>query len=77
MNSSYEVEKLEGVKVDTNGSSVDPSFLDVKSPAPTTYPEGGLAGWLTVFGGSMILFCTFGAVQSFGVYQDYYTVRDT
>ena len=23
----------------------------------------------------MVLFCTFGAIQSFGVYQDYYTVR--
>lgn len=24
---------------------------------------------------SMVTFCTFGVVQSFGVYQDYYTVR--
>lgn len=24
----------------------------------------------------MVMFCTFGAIQSFGVYQDYYTVRD-
>ena len=23
----------------------------------------------------MVTFCTFGVVQSFGVYQDYYTVR--
>ncbi|TFK45969.1 MFS general substrate transporter [Heliocybe sulcata] len=38
-----------------------------------SFPEGGLTAWLTVLGGSMVLFCTIGAVQSFGVYQDYYT----
>ncbi|KAG2358400.1 major facilitator superfamily domain-containing protein [Suillus spraguei] len=42
-------------------------------PALPPFPEGGLQAWLTVLGGSMILFCTFGAVQSFGVYQAYYS----
>ncbi|KAG0695141.1 MFS general substrate transporter [Suillus ampliporus] len=42
-------------------------------PTPPSFPEGGLQAWLTVLGGSMILFCTFGTVQSFGVYQAYYT----
>ncbi|KAJ7202840.1 major facilitator superfamily domain-containing protein [Mycena pura] len=42
------------------------------SDAPT-FPEGGRDAWLTVAGGWMVTFCTFGAVQSFGVYQDYYT----
>ncbi|TEB29656.1 MFS general substrate transporter, partial [Coprinellus micaceus] len=37
------------------------------------FSEGGLHGWLSVAGGAMISFCTFGVVQSFGVYQDYYT----
>ncbi|TFY52943.1 hypothetical protein EVG20_g10333, partial [Dentipellis fragilis] len=45
----------------------------VPAPAGPTFPEGGLRAWLTVAGGSMVVFCTFGAVQSFGVYQDYYT----
>ncbi|KAH7922546.1 MFS general substrate transporter [Leucogyrophana mollusca] len=40
---------------------------------PPQFPEGGLQAWLTVLGGSMVLFCTFGVVQSFGVYQDFYT----
>ncbi|KAG1744490.1 MFS general substrate transporter [Suillus occidentalis] len=44
-------------------------------PAPSPFPEGGLQAWLTVLGGSMILFCTFGTVQSFGVYQAYYFRR--
>ena len=38
--------------------------------------DGGLAGWLTVFGGALCMFCTFGMIQTFGVFQDYYTVRD-
>ncbi|TFK37091.1 major facilitator superfamily domain-containing protein [Crucibulum laeve] len=42
-------------------------------PTPLEFPEGGLRGWLTVIGGALITFCTFGVVQSFGVYQDYYT----
>ncbi|KAF8512199.1 MFS general substrate transporter [Gautieria morchelliformis] len=37
------------------------------------FPEGGWVGWLTVIGGTMVLFSTFGAIQSFGVFQDYYT----
>ncbi|KAF8956576.1 major facilitator superfamily domain-containing protein [Flammula alnicola] len=40
---------------------------------PPDFPEGGLRAWLTVLGGTMVTFCTFGVVQSFGVYQDYYT----
>ncbi|KAF7372176.1 MFS general substrate transporter [Mycena venus] len=42
-------------------------------PASDVFPEGGRDGWLTVAGGSMVTFCTFGAIQSFGIYQDYYT----
>ncbi|KAF6752787.1 major facilitator superfamily domain-containing protein [Ephemerocybe angulata] len=42
------------------------------TPAPE-FSEGGLRGWLSVLGGAIMSFCTFGVVQSFGVYQDYYT----
>ncbi|KAI6037517.1 MFS general substrate transporter [Pisolithus marmoratus] len=42
-------------------------------PAPLEFPEGGQQAWLTVLGGFLVLFCTFGTVQSFGVYQDYYS----
>ncbi|THG98150.1 hypothetical protein EW026_g4001 [Hermanssonia centrifuga] len=52
-------------------TSVDVVVSD--SPAAIQYPEGGLRAWLTVLGGFMVMFCTFGAVQAFGVYQDYYT----
>ncbi|EJF55444.1 hypothetical protein DICSQDRAFT_175897 [Dichomitus squalens LYAD-421 SS1] len=49
---------------------------ELKTTSPTTsssFPEGGLRAWLTVLGGSMVVMCTFGIVQSFGVFQDYYT----
>ncbi|EIW75911.1 MFS general substrate transporter [Coniophora puteana RWD-64-598 SS2] len=42
------------------------------APQPPQFPEGGLQAWLTVLGGACLLFTTFGAVQSFGVYQEYY-----
>ncbi|TBU44847.1 major facilitator superfamily domain-containing protein [Dichomitus squalens] len=49
---------------------------ELKTTSPITspsFPEGGLRAWLTVLGGSMVVMCTFGIVQSFGVFQDYYT----
>jgi len=52
------------------GSFGKSESLDPEAP---TFPEGGLRAWCTVIGGAMVTFCTFGVVQSFGVYQDYYT----
>ncbi|TBU58564.1 MFS general substrate transporter [Dichomitus squalens] len=39
--------------------------------------DGGRAAWLSVLGGWMAAFCTFGAGSSFGVYQDFYTLKGT
>lgn len=44
-----------------------------RSAAPIDFVEGGLRGWMAVLGGAIMSFCTFGVVQAFGVYQDYYT----
>ncbi|KAI8819709.1 MFS general substrate transporter [Fimicolochytrium jonesii] len=38
-------------------------------------PDGGLRGWLTVFGSWLFQFCMVGAVTSFGAYQDFYSER--
>ena len=35
------------------------------------YPEGG-KGWLVVAGTFLVLFCTHGNVNAYGIYQDYY-----
>ncbi|KAG6334754.1 hypothetical protein ID866_4331 [Astraeus odoratus] len=56
-----------------SSDALDIPSSEAATPAPPTFPEGGLQAWLTIFGGFMIVFCTFGTVQSFGVYQDYYT----
>ncbi|KAI0686578.1 major facilitator superfamily domain-containing protein [Earliella scabrosa] len=48
----------------------------VDPPPPlSSPPDGGRAAWLTVAGSWMIQFCSFGYLNAFGVYQDFY-VRD-
>ncbi|KAG8762277.1 hypothetical protein FRC11_010136 [Ceratobasidium sp. 423] len=41
--------------------------------SPPQIPDGGTTAWATVAGAWLILFCSFGYVNAFGVYQDYYT----
>lgn len=55
-----------------------PEKLDVEnkageSPPPSGPPDGGRDAWLTIIGGFLVQFCAFGYMNSFGVYQDYYT----
>ncbi|EPQ27809.1 uncharacterized protein PFL1_04554 [Pseudozyma flocculosa PF-1] len=40
--------------------------------AGITFPEGGLRAWLSVLGGFWCTFITFGYLNSFGVFEDYY-----
>ncbi|KAI0759284.1 MFS general substrate transporter [Trametes elegans] len=51
---------------------------DSDEPAPVTIPDvsppdGGLTAWLTIAGAWMVQFSTFGYLNAFGVYQDFYT----
>lgn len=39
---------------------------------PTYRPDGGLTAWLQVVSAWCVIFCTFGLVNCFGVYQTYY-----
>jgi len=41
-------------------------------PAAFDVPDGGLEAWSVVLGGWLVLFSTFGYVNAFGVYEDYY-----
>ncbi|KAI0765381.1 MFS general substrate transporter [Fomes fomentarius] len=64
----------------TKGSEC--AFGDAHSAAPKStlseHPmDGGRAAWLTVLGGWLVAFSTFGAGSSFGVYQDFYTHQGT
>lgn len=40
--------------------------------APVEIPDGGWTAWLTVVGCWCIMFSTFGMINAFGVYQDFY-----
>ena len=40
--------------------------------APAAFPDGGAKAWLNVAGCSACLFCSFGWVNSLGIWQDYY-----
>ncbi|KAM3084668.1 hypothetical protein ACMFMG_003129 [Clarireedia jacksonii] len=37
-----------------------------------TFPDGGARAWSVAAGAAGILFCTFGYINTFGVYQEYY-----
>jgi len=55
-----------------------PFEKDIPLPPPEFYvPDGGLRAWLSVLGGWIVLFCTFGYSASFGVYQNFYTLKGT
>ncbi|KAG8722434.1 hypothetical protein FRC08_002415 [Ceratobasidium sp. 394] len=54
--------------------SVDPSIAEKQVPyTPPQIPDGGATAWATVAGAWLVLFCTFGYANAFGVYEDYYT----
>ncbi|KAJ6460691.1 MFS general substrate transporter [Mycena vitilis] len=63
------VDELAATK-ETAGLKDSPDKEAAPAPAGDVFPEGGRDAWLTVAGG---LLCAPGAIQSFGVYQDYYT----
>ncbi|EIM80934.1 MFS general substrate transporter [Stereum hirsutum FP-91666 SS1] len=60
-------------KAEEGLESTGPSGETPASALISDFPEGGRDGWLTVLGGALVLFSSFGAALSFGVFQDYYT----
>ncbi|KAF9063526.1 major facilitator superfamily domain-containing protein [Rhodocollybia butyracea] len=68
--SSSELEEIKDKDLETAAPTPDPAPTDL-----TTFPEGGLQGWMTVAGCFLTLFCTSGTMQSFGVYENYYTLN--
>ncbi|EIN13004.1 MFS general substrate transporter [Punctularia strigosozonata HHB-11173 SS5] len=60
----------------TAAADVEKSPVEPAAPAPPPaldFPDGGFRAWLTVCGSWFALFATFGYINAFGVYQDYYT----
>lgn len=65
--------------IEKKAASVDGSELSVpppmeQSPAQdvSPVPNGGLQAWLQVLGAWVLMFNTFGLINTFGVYQNYY-----
>lgn len=58
----------------TPSSSADHDTEKLPNPSPTSgdAPDGGLAAWLVVLGAWCASFCTFGWINSIGVFQEYY-----
>ncbi|KAK7750435.1 hypothetical protein SLS62_007624 [Diatrype stigma] len=65
---STPIETKEVVISDSDKYDV-PATATAPLPPP---PDGGLAAWTQVMGSWCVLFCTFGIVNTFGVYQAYY-----
>ncbi|EMD35761.1 hypothetical protein CERSUDRAFT_138483 [Gelatoporia subvermispora B] len=52
---------------------VEDTLVQATVTAAPDFPEGGLRAWMTVAGAWLALFATYGYLNAFGVYQDYYT----
>ncbi|KAF3906053.1 hypothetical protein ABW21_db0207161 [Orbilia brochopaga] len=57
---------------DKLGKELPPDVEKQQGPPPVTFPEGGARAWLAVLGSAILLFCSFGYVNAFGVYESYY-----
>lgn len=57
----------------TAPSTLLPSGQDTQRTTDDKYPDGGLRAWLVVLGGVCNFFATFGLINSWGVFQLYYT----
>ncbi|KAJ7902776.1 major facilitator superfamily domain-containing protein [Mycena olivaceomarginata] len=49
--------------------------LDEKSLQEFDFPDGGVRAWGTVFGAFMVNFSCFGAISSFGVFEEHYSAN--
>ncbi|KAH9966149.1 MFS general substrate transporter [Russula compacta] len=55
-----------------HSKALSPSKMVYYLHAQDEFPDGGLRAWLVVLGASCAAFATFGYVNAFGVFQDYY-----
>ncbi|KAF7539504.1 hypothetical protein G7054_g2086 [Neopestalotiopsis clavispora] len=57
---------------DNPGNATDSSAMDEVAGWKSPAPDGGAAAWLTVLGVWCVAFCSFGWINSIGVFQGYY-----
>ncbi|CAE6475518.1 unnamed protein product [Rhizoctonia solani] len=63
----------ETATLDVSNTAAPPDEKQTPAYSSPQIPDGGVTAWATVAGAWLVLFCTFGYVNAFGVYQDYYT----
>lgn len=70
----FKIEELIGIEtLSRRGSDLESNYkLAEGEDALDSYPEGGLEAWLVVLGGWCALMCTFGLINSVGVFEQYY-----
>ncbi|KAF5337680.1 hypothetical protein D9758_013009 [Tetrapyrgos nigripes] len=65
---------LPSMKNDEDTKPEHPRLSNLDSSAESIeYPEGGLEAWLVIFGSFLALFATWGVINSYGVFHDYYS----
>ncbi|KAI0834808.1 MFS general substrate transporter [Hypoxylon sp. FL0890] len=67
-------EKDDSAKVAVSSSLTDET-APIRGPLEIEPPPDGGLGWVQVFVGHLALFNTFGWFNSFGIFQDYYTIE--
>ncbi|KAF9001669.1 major facilitator superfamily domain-containing protein [Cyathus striatus] len=69
-----DVENQKNVIDKEESNSIPLDKLGEPTPPPPVHviPDGGLRAWSTVFGAFLVIFCTFGYFNAFGVYEAYY-----
>ncbi|KAH8813395.1 MFS general substrate transporter [Flagelloscypha sp. PMI_526] len=66
-------EKTLSTEIPPLSKELEESILDHVSADPSGYPDGGLRAWLVVFGSFLCACATFGLINSWGVFQSYYS----
>ncbi|OBZ75018.1 Riboflavin transporter MCH5 [Grifola frondosa] len=67
------MDKIDAEKrVESESNSQLTPDVPTSTPAKHGIPDGGLEAWSVVLGSSLAFFATFGVVNSYGVFQDYY-----
>ena len=56
----------------TSGDVLDTSYEEEPEASCNEDREGGVEAWLTVAGSALVYFASFGFINSFGFFQNYY-----
>lgn len=70
----FKVEELVNIEtLSRRGSDLESNYkLSEVEDVEDSFPDGGLEAWLVVLGGWCALVCTFGLINSVGVFEQYY-----